>query len=74
MGVGSGFIACLVLALYVNNPTVTMLYSRPEFIWLLCPLLMYWIGRVWLLAGRGQMNQDPVVFATRDRTSYLVGL
>ena len=40
--------------------------------WLLCPLLMYWIGRIWLVASRGELYQDPVIFATRDGISYVV--
>jgi 4-hydroxybenzoate polyprenyltransferase len=73
LGVASGYIATLVLALYVNSPDVLELYHNAAFIWLLCPLLMYWIGRIWLLAGRGILDQDPVIFATRDPVSYLVG-
>ncbi len=73
LGVSSGYIAILVLALYVNSPDVLELYHNVNFIWLLCPLLMYWIGRIWLLASRGTLDQDPVIFATRDPVSYLVG-
>ena len=73
LGVSSGYIAILVLALYVNSPDVLVLYHNVNFIWLLCPLLMYWIGRIWLLASRGILDQDPVIFATRDPVSYLVG-
>ena len=62
----------LVLALYINSEEVKALYTHPEFIWLLCPLLLYWIGRVWLLARRGQMQEDPVVFAIQDRRSLLI--
>lgn len=73
LGVTSGYIATLVLALYVNSPDVLKLYGNSYLIWLLCPLLMYWIGRIWLLASRGVLDQDPVIFATRDPVSYLVG-
>ncbi|MFK8049894.1 MAG: UbiA family prenyltransferase [Halioglobus sp.] len=73
LGVASGYIATLVLALYVNSPDVLKLYGNASYIWLLCPLLMYWIGRIWLLASRGVLDQDPVIFATRDPVSYLVG-
>lgn len=72
LGVTSGYIATLVLALYINSPDVVELYRHSGLIWLLCPLLMYWIGRIWLLANRGELHQDPVVFATQDRASYLV--
>ena len=76
-GVTSGYLSVLVLALYVDSEQVRTLYTHPKAIWLLCPLLLYWISRVWLLARRGEMHEDPVVFAIEDRTSHwlvLVGL
>ncbi len=73
LGVASGYVSILVVALYINSPEVRTLYRVPEFLWLLCPLLVYWISRVWLLARRGEMHDDPVVFALRDRVSYLIG-
>jgi 4-hydroxybenzoate polyprenyltransferase len=72
LGVASGYISTLVLALYIDSPDVTAIYHNQQIMWILCPLLMYWIGRIWLIAGRGELHQDPVVFATRDRISYLV--
>ena len=72
LGAASGYISVLVLALYIDTQEVTSVYGHQRFMWLLCPLLMYWIGRIWLIAGRGELHQDPVVFATRDRVSYLV--
>ena len=73
IGTASAMVSALVLALYINGETAKALYSRPEALWMLCPLLLYWISRVWLLAARGQMHDDPVLFALRDRASYLVG-
>ena len=64
----------LVLALYVGSEKSTSLYNRPEALWLVCPLLLYWISRVWLVTCRGKMREDPVVFAVRDKVSYLVGI
>jgi 4-hydroxybenzoate polyprenyltransferase len=72
LGAASGYISTLVLALYIDSPDVTAIYHNQQMMWILCPLLMYWIGRIWLIAGRGELHQDPVVFATRDRISYLV--
>lgn len=69
-GVSSGYLAVLVMALYINSESVTLLYNRPERLWLVCPLLLYWISRIWLLTRRGQMHHDPVVFAITDRQSY----
>src|SRR5262249_11982373 len=56
LGTGSGFLCVLVLALYVNSPQVGALYPTPSALWLLCPLMMYWISRVWLIAYRGKME------------------
>lgn len=74
LGAGSGYLAVLVLALYVHSPEVRKLYQHPALLLLVCPLLLYWISRVWLIAHRGGMHGDPVVFALKDRASYLVGL
>jgi 4-hydroxybenzoate polyprenyltransferase len=72
-GSASGYISVLVMALYVSSADVTKLYSHPQALWLVCPVLLYWVSRVWLLAHRGQMDEDPIVFALRDRVSYVVG-
>jgi 4-hydroxybenzoate polyprenyltransferase len=74
LGTGSGFICVLILALYIQSPQVTALYKTPPVLWVLCPLFTYWMSRVWMIAYRGKMNQDPVVFALKDKVSYLVGL
>jgi 4-hydroxybenzoate polyprenyltransferase len=69
LGGASGFAAVLVLALYVNSPEVWELYGFSRALWLLCPMLMYWVGRVWLKTWRGEMAEDPVLFAVSDRAS-----
>ncbi len=69
LGTSSGYIAVLVLALYINSLEVKERYSYPEGIWLLCPLLLYWTSRLWVRTGRGSVNDDPVVFAMQDRAS-----
>lgn len=69
-GIASGYIAVLVLALYINSPDVKNLYTRPEVLWLICPLLLYWINRIWLLTHRREMHDDPIVFAMKDKASY----
>lgn len=74
LGGASGYLSVLVLALYLNDPTAAALYSHPEYIWLACPILLFWISRTWLLTHRGLMSQDPVVFALKDRTSQLTGV
>ena len=73
-GVAAGYAAVVILALYINSPQSYILYTRPIYLWPLCPLLLYWISRVWFLTHRGQMHDDPVVFALRDRTSLVVAL
>ena len=73
LGAASSFAAVLVLTLYVSNPAVSERYTRPDFLWLVGLLLLYWLGRTMLLANRGAVGDDPVVFALRDRTSWLVG-
>ncbi len=73
LGTSSGYLAVLVLALYINDRSALELYSQPHAIWLACPLLLFWITRVWMLTHRGQMHDDPVVFAIRDRVSLFVG-
>jgi 4-hydroxybenzoate polyprenyltransferase len=73
LGSSSGYISALVMALYLNSSEVAKLYSNPKLLWLICPLLLYWIGRIWILAHRGQLHEDPIVFALKDRVSYIVG-
>ena len=70
MGIASGYLSVLVLGLYVSRDDVTVYYARPEVLWLIMPLMLYWISRVWLLARRGQLADDPVLFAATDRISY----
>jgi len=74
MGIASGYLAVLVLALYITNPLVTQLYEQPAALWFSCPVLLYWISRVWLLAHQGALHDDPIVFALKDRQSWLVGI
>nr|WP_259295018.1 UbiA family prenyltransferase [Paraburkholderia sp. DHOC27] len=74
-GTAAAYAAVLVLALYMNSAEVNVLYRHQAPLWVLFGLLLYWISRVWMLAFRGQMNDDPIVFAVKDRTSLItVGL
>jgi 4-hydroxybenzoate polyprenyltransferase len=72
-GSASGYLSVLVLALYVSSEQVVALYRRPALLLLICPLLLYWISRMWLRAHRGQINEDPIVATVRDPVSYGVG-
>jgi HAD superfamily hydrolase (TIGR01549 family) len=70
----AGYAAVLVLALYINSPEVQLLYRHPQGLWLLCPILIYWISRCTLIANRGDLEDDPVAFALKDRATWAVGL
>jgi 4-hydroxybenzoate polyprenyltransferase len=72
IGSSSGLIGVLVLALYISGKEVLELYSRPEVLWVVCPVMLYWITRAWMLTYRNNMDDDPVVFAMRDSKSYIV--
>jgi len=68
-GVSTGYLSVLIVALYINSDKVRVMYNTPDFLWLVCPILMYWIGRLWMITARGEMHEDPIIFAMRDRTS-----
>jgi 4-hydroxybenzoate polyprenyltransferase len=72
-GVASGLLAGLVLALYINGQEIERLYPRPHMLWGVSPLFVYWITRVWIIAHRGNMNEDPIFYAFHDKVSYIVG-
>jgi len=74
MGLVCGYLAVLVLALYINSSDVQEIYPKPRFLWLMCPLMMYWISRVWMLARRNKLGEDPVVIASTDPVSWAVGV
>ncbi|HEY2760741.1 MAG TPA: UbiA family prenyltransferase [Pirellulales bacterium] len=74
LGTTSGYIAVLVLALYILSPDVRLLYQRPKMLCILCPIVLYWMSRLWMLARRNELHDDPVVFALKDRISQLLGL
>jgi 4-hydroxybenzoate polyprenyltransferase len=72
MGVASGYLAVLVVALYINSPDILSRYLHVKLLWGLCPLLLLWISRIWLKSARGEMTDDPLIFAARDRMSRYV--
>jgi 4-hydroxybenzoate polyprenyltransferase len=73
-GICAGCVSVLVLALYAAEPEVTTLYRAPAVLLLLCPLLLYWIVRMWFGASRGTLEDDPVLVAVRDPASYIVAI
>jgi 4-hydroxybenzoate polyprenyltransferase len=72
MAVSSGYLAVLVLALYVDEPVVQQKFGAPWMLWAVCPLLIFWISRMVMLAARGEMQDDPLVWALGNRTSRKV--
>ena len=72
VGPASGYMAVLVLALYVNSSMALSLYDRPFLLWLVCPLILYWVTRVWFLARRGSLTEDPLLFSLKDYVSLIV--
>ena len=74
LGISCGALSVLVLAVYMSSEDITLLYSRADFIWVTCVLLLYWISHIWLAAHRGRMTDDPLVFTLKDRTSMILVL
>jgi 4-hydroxybenzoate polyprenyltransferase len=74
MGPASGYLAALILALYIQSENVARLYRTPDLLWVATPLAVYWLSRMWLLAQRGRMDDDPVAFAVRDPVTWGVGI
>lgn len=72
MGMASGYVAVLVFALYINTADVAQRYAQPQWLWLSCPALLYWVSRMWIKEGRGEVHDDPLLYALRDAGSYLV--
>ena len=71
-GISSAMISILVLALYMNSSEVKILYHNPLILWILCPIFMIWLLRVWLIAHRGNMHDDPIIFMAKDSFSYIM--
>ncbi|MBU2098710.1 MAG: UbiA family prenyltransferase [Gammaproteobacteria bacterium] len=73
LGIGAGYVAVLVLALYLNSPDASEIYPHLRFVWMTLPVIFFWISWMWLQASRGNMHDDPLVFAAKDRISLLAG-
>ena len=71
MAIASGYVSILVMALYVNSPAILELYTYPQALWGVCLVLLYWISRMVMMAHRGNMHDDPIVYAVRDRISRM---
>lgn len=73
LGVMAGVVSAIVLGLYITSEKVVQFYQTPHALWLLCPLVLYWIGRIWRLAVSGQLSDDPLEFAARDKQTMVLG-
>jgi len=73
-GPSSGLISVLIFMLYVNSNEVIKLYDKPFYLWPIAIILMFWILRLWFVAHRGKMTDDPIVFTAKDPVSYIAGL
>lgn len=74
LGITAGYAATLVLALYLNSDEVVALYAFPEAIWAAIPIMLFWVSWMWLRAHRGEMHDDPIVFALKDKASLFTGV
>ncbi len=74
LGVASAYLSSLVLAIYIHSDVTKRLYAHPGWLWLLVPALLYWTSRVWVLVGRGEMDEDPIVFAARDGVTWALAV
>lgn len=72
LGIGSSFAAVIILALYQHSQELLLLYPRPELLLLICPILLYWLSSVWLKAGRGKLDDDPLTLSIRDPATFAV--
>lgn len=72
LGGGSSLMACLVLALYFTSPAVGELYTKPDLLWLILPIHMYWVSSIWILASRGKIDDDPVLHTIKSRSTYIL--
>ena len=73
-GTSSAFAAVMVFAIYISSSDVVVLYRRAQLLWLIMPLMILWLCRVWLLASRGELDEDPLVFALSDGMSLAIGI
>lgn len=74
LGAAAGYASVMVVMLYLSSPKITGLYAHPLRMWLICPLLIYWISRALMLSNRNQMHDDPIIFAMTDKVSWLTGV
>jgi 4-hydroxybenzoate polyprenyltransferase len=74
LGIGSGLVSVLVFALYLDSDSLSGLYQNPMILWGAVPVLVFWISWVWIKSGRGEVDQDPIIFALKDKFSLVSGV
>ncbi|MCE9649100.1 MAG: UbiA family prenyltransferase [Parvibaculum sp.] len=74
LGVAAGYASVVVLSLYVSAPEARLLYPHHQLLWLFAPLMLYWVSRVWLITHRGEMHDDPIIFALKDPASRIIAV
>ena len=74
LAASSAYLSVVLFALYINSPEAHLLYRQPQFLWPLCLVIIYWLTRMILIANRGQLHDDPLVFAAHDRASWITGV
>ncbi len=73
-GLSSGFLSSLVFALYINSDSVTLLYRHPAVLWGILPLLLYYILRIWIVCGRGELDDDPILYTAKSPSTYIIAM
>jgi len=73
-GVCSAFLSAVVFILYLQSDKVRELYRRPELLWLLSPVFLYWVSRLWIISSRGEIGEDPVLFVLKDPVTYVIAV
>lgn len=71
LGVSSGLLSVLVMGLYVDSQVAMNRYASPHWLWLVCPVIWYWCARLWFKAVRREVDDDPVIYAVRDKASWI---
>jgi 4-hydroxybenzoate polyprenyltransferase len=73
-GTAAAYASVVVFSFYISSVDVLKLYRHPQRLWVITPIMIFWLSRVWLLASRGELDEDPVIFAVTDKPSLLLGL
>ncbi|MFA5511702.1 MAG: UbiA family prenyltransferase, partial [Candidatus Kapaibacterium sp.] len=71
IGISAAFVSAVIFTLYIDSPNVVRLYNNPLFLYVITPVILYWLLRMWFIAHRGMMDEDPIVFMVKDKVSYI---